>query len=273
MTHHITRAVDGDIERVICVPEDRRFQTPIVMQHGMWHGAWCWQPWQELFAEWGWETHAHSLPGHAGSPTQRPIRRCTLGYYLDFLKTEMDRFDRRPVLVCHSMGGALAQWYLKKVADDLPAVVLVAPWTSHAMIATILGQFRLDLVGAALSLLTFSATPNMRNPRVVGRALITEGALLSPEELHAKVGPESLLVLLQHNPPFWFPPAPVRTPMLWLAAGADAFFSEARQRRSADHYGADYLVIPGEGHNLMIERNYQQTARLIHTWLLEQGIA
>jgi pimeloyl-ACP methyl ester carboxylesterase len=101
----IDRSVEGGIERVVYRPHNRRFNTPIVMQHGMWHGAWCWQGWQELLAEWGWESHAHSLPGHASSPTQRPIRWCTLGYYLDFLKAEIDRQPRRPILMGHSMAG------------------------------------------------------------------------------------------------------------------------------------------------------------------------
>ena len=65
-----TRVEDG-IERVTYTPRERRFETPILMQHGMWHGAWCWRHWQELFAGWGWESHAFSLPGHAGSPAQR----------------------------------------------------------------------------------------------------------------------------------------------------------------------------------------------------------
>lgn len=128
-----THTVEDGIERIVYTPKHRRFETPIVMQHGMWHGAWCWELWQALFAEWGWETRAHSLPGHARSPAQRPLRRCTLDYYLSFLKTEMERAPVRPVLMGHSMGGALTQWYLKYVGDDLPAAVLVAPWVSHSM--------------------------------------------------------------------------------------------------------------------------------------------
>lgn len=36
------------------------------------------------------------------------------------------------MLIGHSMGGALTQWYLK-YGRSLPAAVLVAPWPSHAM--------------------------------------------------------------------------------------------------------------------------------------------
>ena len=272
MSFQISKTVEDGIERIVYTPTARRFATPIVMQHGMWHGAWCWALWQEQFAKWGWETHAHSLPGHAGSPPQRPIRWCTLGYYLRFLTTEIERQATPPVLLGHSMGGALTQWYLKYVNADLPAAVLVAPWTSHAMAATILDRFRRDFIGAFLSVITLSATPNMRNPAVAARSLITEGAIMTPEELHQMVGPESLIVLFQHNPPYWTPPKCVNTPMLWIGAGDDAFFSTSRQRRSAAYYEADYIEVPHEGHNLMIERSWQDTARKVHEWLTAQGI-
>src|SRR5512147_1844268 len=95
----IQHCIDNGFERVTYLPRQRRFETPILMQHGMWHGAWCWQQWQELLAGWGWESHAISLPGHAGSPAQRPVYFCTLGYYLRFLKAEVERTARRPILM------------------------------------------------------------------------------------------------------------------------------------------------------------------------------
>lgn len=272
MTYAVSRTVEDGIERIVYTPESRRYKTPIVMQHGMWHGAWCWQHWQELFAGWGWETHAHSLPGHGGSPVQRPIRWCTLGYYLKFLAAEIDRLPERPVLMGHSMGGALAQWYLKYVGDDLPAAVLVAPWTAHDMTMQVLRYLVLDPVGFILSVATLTATPTVRSPRSTARMFITEGAAITPEELHAKVGPESLWVLLQYNPLLWQPARNLRTPLLWLAGGGDAVIPEWKERRSAAHYGAKYVVIEGEGHNLMMERSTRQTAEAIHHWLAEQGV-
>jgi len=263
--------VHDGIERIVCTPEMRRFQTPILMQHGMWHGAWCWQRWQELFAEWGWETHAFSLPGHGGSPTRRPIRWCTLGYYLGFLKAEVERFPQSPVLMGHSMGGALTQWYLK-YAGDLPGAVLIAPWTSHNMLWSVLRFVTLDSVGFLLSAVTLTTTPTVRNPRRAARMFITGGAVYSPQELYTRLGPESLWVLLQYNPLLWSPVARTQTPLLWLAGGSDAVISEPEQRRSAAHYGAEYIVVEGAGHNLMMERSYRQTAETIHNWLVEREI-
>lgn len=269
---HFTRtwSIENGIERISYQPKAPRFETPLLFQHGMWHGAWCWQPWQELLAEWGWESHAYSLPSHAGSPTQRPLPLCTLDYYLSFLKNEVLGLARRPVLVGHSMGGALTQWYLKYVGD-LPAAVLVASWPSHRTITPDnLGRIlKLDPLGTLLTMLTWQAAFT-HGPTSTARLLITEGALYSPPELQARLGPESILVLYQHNPPFWSPPERINTPMLWLAGALDAGLGGKRD--SADHYKADYVEVERAGHNLMMEHNYRDTARNLHDWLVERDI-
>jgi pimeloyl-ACP methyl ester carboxylesterase len=101
---------------------------------------------------------------------------------------------------------------------------------------------------------------------------ITEGAIITPKELYAQLGPESLWVLLQYNPLLWSPVKRTGTPMLWLAGGSDVLISEPEERRSAAHYGADYVAVDGAGHNLMMEHSYRQTAETIRDWLIQQGI-
>jgi pimeloyl-ACP methyl ester carboxylesterase len=268
----VQRVIDNGIERVTYTPQQRKFETPILMQHGMWHGAWCWQLWQELFAEWGWESHAFSLPGHAGSPVQRPVSFCTLDYYLRFLKAEVERLPRKPVLMGHSMGGALTQWYFKYVGDDLPAAVLVAPWASHSTIAGGARWVRLDPVGYLLAVLTASCRPFIRTPQRAAEKLISPRSVYTPEELYARLSPESMWIMIQHNPPFWHPPAQIKTPLLWLAAESDAVISVEDERKSAAYYHADFEVIPNSAHNIMLEYNYRQTAETIHNWLVKHAI-
>jgi pimeloyl-ACP methyl ester carboxylesterase len=81
--------IDG-IERITYRPEQPKYKTPLIFQHGAWHGAWCWHYWQELFAEWGWLSHAHSLSAHGGSAKKRPARLNTIGFYRDTLKAQVD---------------------------------------------------------------------------------------------------------------------------------------------------------------------------------------
>ena len=266
------RSLDSGIERITYTPQQRRFESPILMQHGMWHGAWCWQLWQELFAEWGWESHAISLPGHAGSPTQRPIYFCTLDYYLQFLKAEVERLPCKPILMGHSMGGALTQWYLKYVGDDLPAAVLVAPWASHSTVEDGFRWVPLDPMGALLVMLTGSTRPFIRTPKHAARKLLSSKSVFTPEELHARLSPESAWVMYQHNPPFWRPPKQVRTPLLWLAGEIDVVIGVEAERKSAAYYQADFLVVPEAAHNIMMEYNYRETAEIIHNWFSKLGV-
>lgn len=269
-TEHYTVATElnDGIERITYTPKVKRHDIPILMQHGMWHGAWCWAEWQAILAEQGWESHAISLPGHGASPATKSVRFSTMGDYLSVLKQEIERLPRRPVLMGHSMGGALVQWYLKKVVDDLPAVVLVAAWTAHSTWGdgTLL-HLKRDPVGFTLVGLTLSTQPLVRNAERAASMLITEGAIHSPEELHGKLCEESALVLNQHNPPLWRPLRDLKTPILWLGAELDAVVSLKGAQRSAEFYGAEFQLIEGVGHNLMMEKNFRETALKVDRWL------
>jgi len=272
-TYTISKDIINGIEHIRYTPHNKRYETPILMQHGMWHGAWCWWLWQERLAEWGWESISISLPGHGESPTQRPLRFATLSYYLPFIKQVVDSLPVKPILMGHSMGGALTQWYFKH-HGDLPATVLVAPWVSHSALKdSMLQLMRDDFIGMAMGFFTLTADTWVRNPEVTGKKLISDNAVISAEELHEKLGGESLIVTWQHNPPFWSPAKSIDTPMLWLAGELDTLISTKAEQRSAEHYGADFHIIPDAGHNLMMEHNYEATAQLIYDWLIRQNIS
>jgi pimeloyl-ACP methyl ester carboxylesterase len=264
----IQHTVEDGIERITYTPKQRRHKTPILMAHGMWHGAWCWQTWQELLAKNGWESIAFSLPGHAQSPRQRALINCTLGYYLSFVHDEVKRLPRKPILMGHSMGGALTQWYLRFICDDLPAVVLVAPWVAFSVLADGFIPFlKLDPLGALLMFVAWSATPWMRTPHHAATKLVSPTAIIQPADLQKKLNGESALVLFQHNPPFWSPPKNIKTPTLILAGEQDAVVTVAGLKQTAAHYKADFSIIPAAGHNLMMEPSYRHTAEKIAAWL------
>jgi pimeloyl-ACP methyl ester carboxylesterase len=269
----IKQGVTEGIERIEYIPSIRRFRTPILLQHGMYHSAKCWELWQSLLAEYGWYSTAYSLPGHGNSPPQKPLRWCTLEYYYQFLKQEIQRLDTSPIIFGHSMGGALLQWHLKHSSIMPPAIVFVASWTSHSMVSSCIRAMRLDPVAAFLNFLTLSAAPSVRNSYRVGRAFLTEGSALTSEELAQQVGPESLLVLLQYQPPLWQPrETKVETPLLWLSGEVDALIAEKESKISAEYYGAEYWCISKAGHNIMMERDYSAVIQRIGTWLEEKHI-
>lgn len=264
----VRHTIEDGIERVEFQPDAPRFNTPLFFHHGMWHGAWVWDSWQALFAQWGWQSVASSLPGHGGSLVQRPVDECTLDYYLGFVRDEVQRLPQRPVYLGHSMGGALGQWYLRYIGDDLPAMVMLAAWThQNAWLDSLPLFLRLGLKPVFEIYQQGNAWPWVSTPERAGRLLLGPNATWTAEQLHQRLGSESTLVMLQQNPPTWHPPKSIRTPMLWLAAEKDAVISASAAHRSARYYGADFMLVSGSGHNFMMDSSSEDTARKVHDWL------
>lgn len=264
-----TELIDG-IERITYTPANLKHQTPLLFIHGMWHGAWCWETFQRPLAEAGWQSIAISLPGHGGSPPQRPLRWCTLGYYLTFIRREVERLPVKPVLIGHSMGGALTQHYLKDIGDDLPAAVLVAPWPYTNYPWGPILFLKLDFWGAIWGGLTLDAGQFMRTPTRAAAALLSSQASVTPEWLHERLNGESYLVMNQHMWPLWVAPKTLKTPTLLLAGEADAVCPLDWEKRTAERYGADIIVVPNAGHNLMHEKSTPEIVVQVDDWLSER---
>jgi pimeloyl-ACP methyl ester carboxylesterase len=144
--------------------------------------------------------------------------------------------------------------------------VLVAPWALNGgFFDSAFAISRTDPLGVLLTALTLKAD-YVRNPQAAARLLLGKGAIYTPEELYARLGPESALVMIQHGLP-WEIPATLNTPILYLGGEVDAAIPERAGRRAAKGYQADYVMIEKAGHNLMMEHNYHETAELICKWL------
>src|SRR5437588_12900158 len=75
----------------------------IVLVHGAWHGAWCWDRVVERLEARGREVVAIDLPGHGDDPG--PLT--DLHGDADRVRSVLDRLDGDVLLVGHSYGGAV----------------------------------------------------------------------------------------------------------------------------------------------------------------------
>jgi len=75
----------------------------VVLIHGAWHGAWCWQRVADALAAAGVSAVAVDLPGHGDS--SEPLG--DLHADADLVTSVLDSLDRPAVLVGHSYGGAV----------------------------------------------------------------------------------------------------------------------------------------------------------------------
>jgi pimeloyl-ACP methyl ester carboxylesterase len=253
------------IEHLVREPERRLHQTPILLLHGAWHGAWCWEYWLEHFALLGYQVHAFSLPGHGASSRRKGhINFYTLGDYVDVLAAEVARISPTPVVVGHSMGGAILQKYLESHA--LPGAVLLATLPARGNAGMMLRFMRRHPGAFFKSLLTLDlyhwvATEELAKDLFLGSA----AAPADVRKLHQRLVRETV-TLPQLSLPFARLNSS-RTPVTVLAAEKDVIFTIAEQRATAEKYGAELVVFPGQAHDLMLEPAWQRVADTIDQWI------
>jgi pimeloyl-ACP methyl ester carboxylesterase len=231
-------------------------RPPLLLVHGLGHGAWCWEQWMDATAEAGWPTYAVSLRGHGSSPGR--MRTALLRHYADDVVQTALALPRPAVLVGHSMGGLVVQQVLARYAAR--AAVLVTPVPAHPAVSSLVAIAR-------------------RHPTDALRILVGGSLPLRPDYLfhelddaaaqeHAdRCGGESAVVqyqLLLHRPagrPLGAPP------VLVLATPDDRLVPVRGVRATARRYGADLVEFPGMGHDLMLDARWKEPLATMLGWL------
>jgi pimeloyl-ACP methyl ester carboxylesterase len=112
-------------------PKDRT----IVMVHGAFAGAWCFDVFRAVFERLGWTCCTPELPGHGKrAGDESSLVNLGLTAYRAALETELRSFASPPILLGHSMGAVLAQ---QLAARGLArALILVSPAPRFGILPT-----------------------------------------------------------------------------------------------------------------------------------------
>ena len=256
-----------NLEHLTRSPKNRTHQTPILLQHGAWHGAWCWENWLDYFADKGYEVHAFSLPAHGGSdPVRAHINLHTFGDYVGALGQIVETIHPRPVVIGHSMGGGILQKYLEN--HSLPGAVLLASIPPAGIFGFLLRQMARypDLIPALLLWNTYAF---VKTPQRVKEQFFGPENTVDPVAFHQKIQIESFLIATQTLIPFVNPAKVIKsqTPILALAGEKDAIFTVAEEQKMAAQYGVPLKVFKRQGHNLMVEPLWREVAETVDDWL------
>lgn len=249
-------------------PAARRYSRPLLLVHGAWHGAWCWEQAMQDFARRGFAIHALSLRGHGESGRPGMVNLCGVADYLRDIEAALDRIEPAPIVIGHSMGGFLVQRLLAR--RQLPGAVLLCT-APHTGALPFLLKWSRDHPLAALRTFT---TLNTRH--LVGTPALAREAFFRPDlpeaesaAVAARLVPESVRMAVEMSIPRRV--QPVATPLLVVAAERDMVFTLDEQRATAAAYGAELVIIPGATHDLMLDPAWPQAAdqieRAVGSWL------
>ena len=246
-------------------------RTPLLFVHGAYVGAWCWAehflPW---FGAQGFPVHALSLRGHGESGGRDRLHQSGLNEYADDLAAVTATLPRPPVLVGHSMGAMVVQKYLERASA--PAAAFLCPVPPTGLLPA---SFALAMTQPALfAEINSMAAGGRPSAAALQNALFAQP--LSPEKLrhhHARMQAESRRALMDMSgwglPQRWRMDLPAS---IVIAAEKDALIPCVQAELAARHLDADYHLLPGLGHAVMLEAGWKAAATVLLDWIETQGL-
>ena len=237
----------------------------IIFVHGAWHGKWCWEKhFTKAFKESGFKVVTFDLPGHDKSGKIKGINKFSLKDYVNALKIEVEKLPTPPIIIGHSMGGLILQKYLEK--GSCKKAILLASAPPYGVIKTTLKFskkwfFYPSLLGLNLYGLVNSESKSRD-------AFFSEN--LPSEELTEytnQLCSESFRAFLDMLVPRVKITEKSNIPILVVGAENDTIFSINDQKKTANRFKAELIIVKDIAHDMMLDVNHEKVSNLIIGWL------
>ena len=244
---------------------------PLVLIHGAWHGAWCWQPhFMPWFSARGYHCHAVSLRGHGESEGAERLRSTRIRDFMSDIRRVGDELGS-PVVIAHSLG-ALA---LRLLLEDWrpAAAILLCPYMREAN-SRWLKELLPRHVGRVLGALMTGNPYLLVCNHAVARQLFFSKDMSEEQasQWTARLQNESFFTFMEMLRGLSSRPERVTTPMLVVSAEHDALFAPESHEVLARRYRADFRFLPDLAHDAMLDTRWEVAARCVFDWLDQRGL-
>lgn len=247
-------------------------RPPMLLVHGAWHGAWCWQGnFLDFFAANGFETSAIDLRGHGGSAAQKAMRWNRTSDYVDDVLSVVETFEQPPIVIGHSMGGFICQ-HLMARTEHLSGIGLLASVPHFGVYAATLRTAKAHPLNFLKANLKMSLYPLVSDPNEAMAVFLDEDvALEKGHAFAAKLCDESYLGFLDML--FLDLPkrAQARPPVCVIGGAKDKLFSPNSQQVMAQHYDAECHIVDEASHNVMMSKHWEKAAERFLHWAQSLG--
>ncbi len=242
-------------------------KAPLLFIHGAYCASWIWEKhFLPFFAHEGFYGAAMSLRGHGLDADRTALDFVSVQDFLDDIHAAVKSFDTPPVLIGHSMGGYLVQRYALDHHDVRAMAILSAPALTGLAASSRHIFMNNPQLGFQLAVL-MAFGPCYADAEIVGNGLCS--APLSAdevEELRPYFQSESKRAMAEMMVPCVADPAH-KPPTLVMGGDIDAFVPVDDFHRSADVWDAQFRLLPGVPHGLMMDRTWPLAAKELKLWL------
>nr|VFK50377.1 MAG: Pimeloyl-ACP methyl ester carboxylesterase [Candidatus Kentron sp. TUN]VFK51553.1 MAG: Pimeloyl-ACP methyl ester carboxylesterase [Candidatus Kentron sp. TUN]VFK55969.1 MAG: Pimeloyl-ACP methyl ester carboxylesterase [Candidatus Kentron sp. TUN] len=252
-------------------PKTDANSTPLLFVHGAFCGAWVWDEYfLPYFAEQGFSAHAVSFRGHGKSEGYSRLAFNGVADYVEDLKKTIEAMEKPPILIGHSMGGVVIQWYLQKYS--VPGAVLLASGPPYGMLASSLTTFlKHPILSSQVSMIPLVQLFSS-NPMVMEMICKTLFSNRIPREKALNFVRRTQLESLRTIFDLGWPHRPRNsgTPLLVLGAEQDYFVTPYMVKATASAYKVAAEIFPNMGHAMMVEAKWRDVADRITRWIKDE---
>ncbi|CAG8587620.1 3215_t:CDS:2 [Funneliformis caledonium] len=256
---------------------------PILFIHGLTNSAWAWDNFCRWFSNQGHDCYAMSFRGY-GQSTKTPkkdkwwkLNDITIDVSA-VTDTIIARTGDKPILVGHSFGGGILQYYLQNNHQKVAAGVLFAATSPYNYKRGIVKYIRklfskMPILAVLKSLITLNPYATIETPELMKRATFSKAFPDSmAKDIHPKLDKVSpITALFQIHKPF-VDPTKIKCPIIVIGAEEDSLFDLKVIKETAEAYGVEFDIIGGAAHNIMLDLTWEDSANVIFNRIQEKVI-
>lgn len=254
----------------------------LVFVHGVSHGAWCWENFVDYFTKIGYACFVINLRGH-GDNDRKDIKGTHLSDYvidvvrcIDYIENhhsdpEINITYSKPIIIGHSMGGAIVEKYISDFSHKVKGAILFAPVTAEGMGLKRIFATSFSLRGirtSFTSILGWNVFLKKSNFFAVKHKMrcvsqISNENLNICKKLLCRESFKALLELckfrLNKN---------IDIPILVIGSDKDSYFPEKSLNKTYDFYKNNHKtqleILPNLCHDMMLDENgWKKSAKVI----------
>jgi pimeloyl-ACP methyl ester carboxylesterase len=236
---------------------------PILLVHGAWHGAWCWdEGFMACFASQGFQVHAMSLRGHGRSLGRKDLPKARIRDYVADIVEVASGLRSAPIVIGHSMGGFVVQKFLE--ANPAAGGVLLASVPPTGFLRSLVRLARDDPWGVLKCNVTRRLLPVVSDRNKVKRLFFSEDASEVRVLMTAlRMQEESYRAYLDLLGLDLCRPSKIIAPMMVIGGSRDRIFSHKQVAATARAYGVVPVMFEDMAHDMMLESGYEQVVEAI----------
>ncbi|XP_058736267.1 uncharacterized protein LOC131608753 [Vicia villosa] len=265
------------------VEDEKCYCPPLVFVHGSYHAAWCWaQHWLPFFSQSGHDCYALSLLGQGESDEPKDKVAGTLQTHArdvaDFIHRNI---GSPPVLLGHSFGGLIIQYYISNLGNGRLKENLYPELIGAVLVCSVPPSGNSGLVWRYLfskPVAAFKVTYSLAAKGFQSSISLCKETFFSAtmadhdvkryQELMKESSRMPLFDLRKLNASLPVPSVPNSSlKVLCLGANNDFIVDAEGLKETAEFYGESPVYVEGVAHDMMLDTSWEKGAEVILSWL------